>query len=155
MGKYIRWGSGLSFSFDKNSLNIDIRTKTHNLKPSYRVLAENVFSDSNSIKFGWTRPDGVSKKELISELLDTSALSKQMVNDGYSGAESYWVCSKNLLNGRKGYSPTQIDDIIACHTDNISADHPLANGVVNELWLLFETYLADIETLESFKQTVS
>jgi hypothetical protein len=92
---------------------------------------------------------------LLSEKLETNALSEKMKNDGNSGAESSWVGFKYLREGKKGFSPADIDDIIACYTDNQSTDHRLANTIANELWWMFENYHADIEALESFKQAAS
>jgi hypothetical protein len=150
-----KWEAKSCFYLDKYTLDIDIRTKNHNTKSNYRMLAQHLFSDRNWGFAGWSRPEWIDKKELLSEKLETNALSEKMKNDGNSGAESSWVGFKYLREGKKGFSPADIDDIIACYTDNQSTDHRLANTIANELWWMFENYHADIEALESFKQAAS
>ena len=144
-----------SFGADQSALNVDIRTLKHQGKPNYTMRAEHVFSPRNWGWSGWFRPQWIDLKNQPPETLDTKDLTEKMINNGCNGAESNWVGSKDLRDGKKGFVPTDIDDIVACLEDNRSEDHPLANTIAKELWEMFTTYREDIEALASFKLATS
>jgi hypothetical protein len=118
-----------SISFDQTFLNVEIRTLAHQAKPNYRMLGEHIFSNRNWGWSGWCRPQWIDFKSQPPETLDTKDLTTKMTSNGCDGAQSSWVGSKLLRNGKKGFVPTDIDDIVACLEDNRISDHPLANSI--------------------------
>ena len=134
-----------------NTLNVEIRTLKHQAKPNYLARTDSVFYKSREGRSGWFRPQWIDLKKQPPATLDTKDLTNKMINDGCNGAEPNWVGSKNLRDGKKGFVPTDIDDIFDCLEDNRSKDHPLANTIAEELWWMFTTYIVDIEALASFK----
>ena len=144
-----------SVFFNENQLDLQIKTSKHQGKPNYFMKALCVFYKSRTGNSGWVRPQLVDFRIQSPAMLDTKDLTNKMINNGCNGAEPWLVGSKNLRGGKNGFVLTDIDDIFACIEDNRSEDHPLANTIAEELWLMFTTYREDIEALDSFKQAAA
>jgi hypothetical protein len=149
------WNASSEYWDSDNTVNVEIRTLKHKAKPNYLARTHSVFYKSREGRYGWVRPQWIDFKNQPPAKLDTKDLTDKMISNGCAGAEPWWVGSKDLRNGKKGFVHTDIDDIIACFEDNCSANHPLANEIAEELWLMFITYREDIEALDSFKQAAS
>lgn len=148
------WKAESIFWNGDNTLNIEIRTLKHHIKPNYLVRAESVFYKSREGAIKWFRPQSVNKNQ-TNEILDTKQLTDKMIGDGCMGAENWWIGWKPLRDGKKGFVSTDIEDIVSCLEDNRTENHPLANAIADELWSMFITYHKDVEALDSFKQVAN
>ena len=138
---------------DEGFSQIWISTTGHKTKPSYRLLAEGVFTPNGT--YGWVcwyRPVSIDMKSTQ----ETTTLTAKMLVDGCSdGAEPARVARNNLRSGKRGYVLANDDDIVACHEDNQNPEHPLATEIADELWSMFTTYRTDIEALPSFQESTA
>jgi len=148
------WKADPEFYSD-NTLNVKIRTLKHQAKPNYSMFAQHIFSLKNMGWSGWYRPQWLDFKNQSPATLDTKELTDKMINADCMGEEAWWIGSQHFRFGKKGFLSTDIDDIVACLEDNRTEDHPLANTIAEELWLMFVTYREDIEALDSFKLAAS
>jgi hypothetical protein len=149
------WNASFEYWASDNTMNVEIRTLKHKAKPNYLARTHSVFYKSREGRSGWVRPQWIDFKNQSLITLDTKVLTDKMISDGCAGAEPWWIGSKDLRNGKKGFVHTDIDDIVACLEDNRSENHPLANEIAEELWVMFVTYREDIEALNSFTQAAS
>ncbi|MDO9270479.1 MAG: PD-(D/E)XK nuclease family protein [Methylobacter sp.] len=148
------WKADPEFYSD-NTLNVKIRTMKHQAKPNYSMFAQHIFSLKNMGWSGWYRPQWIDFKNQSPATLDTKELTDKMTSTGCKGEEAWWIGWQDLCFGKKGFLSTDIDDIVACLEDNRTEDHPLADTIAEELWLMFVTYREDIEALDSFKQAAT
>ena len=139
------------------NLNVEIRTVKHRAKPNYFMFASNIFYKSKDKgMFGWISPQKIDRNNQASTALEITELTNRMTNAGcYNVTNSLWVARKELQNEKIGFVTTDIDDILACLTDNQSEDHPLANTIAQVLWEMFASYRENIEVMDSFKQAYS
>ncbi|MDP2805819.1 MAG: PD-(D/E)XK nuclease family protein [Gallionellaceae bacterium] len=139
-------------SFEDGYSNILIQTLSHNAKPSYQLLAKNIFTNKmNDGWFGWYRPKSVD----INKHCDTLTLTEKMVGSGSEKAEDWWVGWNYLRDGQYGIMLSNNEDIFECFEDNRNQEHPLAKNIADEIWQMFTAYRADVEALPSFQQAAT
>jgi hypothetical protein len=149
------WKSSFSFDDRVGRLHVDIKTLKHQIKPNYRMFAEYLFHPQiNTGWSGWFRPQKIDLKKNQPDM-DTKILTAKMIANGCYDAQDEWVGWKDLRDGKKGFSFTNMDDLIACLEDNGTENHPLADSIAAELWDMFIAYREDIEALDGFKQAAS